>query len=85
MLRSGGLCALALSCLCAGPARAADYAIGADLSFLNQAEVAYCWRPTEYRKRSGPFPETPEGQREFLDAVNRIVLGAPHHRGMGVF
>ena len=40
-------------------------------------EVAYCWRPTEYRKRPGPFPETPEGQKEFLEEVNRIVLGHP--------
>lgn len=48
-------------------------------------EVAYCWRPTEYRKRNGPFPETPEGQKEFLDEVNRIVLSTPNHRGLGVF
>jgi arabinogalactan endo-1,4-beta-galactosidase len=48
-------------------------------------EVAYCWRPTEYTKRPGPFPETPEGQREFLDEVNRIVLNTPDHRGIGVF
>jgi len=48
-------------------------------------EVAYCWRPTEYRKRPGPFPETPEGQREFLDEVHRIVLSTPNGRGMGVF
>lgn len=39
-------------------------------------EVAYCWKPTEYKKRQGPFPETPEGQRDFLDEVNRIVLAA---------
>jgi len=48
-------------------------------------EVAYCWRPTEYRQRPGPFPETPEGQKEFLDEVNRLVLATPHHRGVGVF
>ena len=89
-------------------AKAADYAIGADLSFLKQAEdrgtvfkdngeaneyrkdiilveVAYCWRPTEYRKRPGPFPETPEGQRDFLDEVHRIVLSTPNGRGIGVF
>ncbi len=49
------------------------------------AEVAYCWRPTEYKTRSAPFPETPEGQRAFLDEVNRLVLATPDHRGVGVF
>lgn len=48
-------------------------------------EVAYCWRPTQYRSKSAPFPETPEGQREFLDEVNRIVLSTPRNRGIGVF
>jgi arabinogalactan endo-1,4-beta-galactosidase len=48
-------------------------------------EVAYCWRPTEYRKRAGPFAESPEGQREFLDEVNRIVLATRDHRGIGIF
>jgi arabinogalactan endo-1,4-beta-galactosidase len=49
------------------------------------AEVAYCWRPTEYRNKNAPFPETPEGQKEFLDEVNRIVLAAPDNRGIGIF
>jgi arabinogalactan endo-1,4-beta-galactosidase len=48
-------------------------------------EVAYCWRPTEYKNKPAPFPETPEGQRDFLDEVNRIVLATPDHRGIGVF
>jgi arabinogalactan endo-1,4-beta-galactosidase len=48
-------------------------------------EAAYCWRPTQYKKLAGPFPEAPEGQRQFLDEVNRIVLGTPNNRGMGVF
>jgi arabinogalactan endo-1,4-beta-galactosidase len=48
-------------------------------------EVAYCWRPTEYRKKAAPFPETPEGQKEFLDEVNRLVLDTPDHRGIGIF
>lgn len=48
-------------------------------------EVAYCWRPTEYKTKPAPFPETPEGQREFLDEVHRIVMGAPENRGIGVF
>jgi arabinogalactan endo-1,4-beta-galactosidase len=49
------------------------------------AEVAYCWRPTEYRDKNAPFPETPEGQKEFLDEVNRIVLATPDNRGIGIF
>jgi arabinogalactan endo-1,4-beta-galactosidase len=48
-------------------------------------EVAYCWRPTEYRTKNPPFPESPEGQKEFLDEVNRIVLNTPNNRGIGVF
>ncbi len=48
-------------------------------------EVAYCWRPTEYKAKPGPFAETPEGQREFLEEVNRLVLSTPDHRGIGVF
>jgi arabinogalactan endo-1,4-beta-galactosidase len=48
-------------------------------------EVAYNWRRTEYRDAPPPFPETPEGQREFLDEVNRIVLETPNGLGKGVF
>ncbi len=48
-------------------------------------EAAYNWRPSEYRNKLAPFPETPEGQRQFLDEVNRVVLSTPHNRGKGVF
>lgn len=48
-------------------------------------EVAYNCEPAEYRDRPGPFPETPEGQRQFLDEVHRLVLNTPHNRGRGVF
>jgi arabinogalactan endo-1,4-beta-galactosidase len=48
-------------------------------------EVAYNWRPAEYRNRPAPFPETPAGQREFLDEVHRIVMNTPQDRGKGVF
>ncbi len=48
-------------------------------------EVAYCSSPTEYRMKPAPFPETPEGQKEFLDEVNRIVLETPGNLGRGVF
>ena len=49
-------------------------------------ETAYNWRPArETADRQGPFPENPEGQREFLDEVTRIVLNVPDGRGKGVF
>ena len=32
-----------------------------------------------------PFPETPQGQRQWLEAVNEIVLDTPNGLGKGVF
>ncbi len=49
------------------------------------AEVAYNWKPAEYRDFPAPFPETPEGQREFLAEVNRTVLATPDGLGKGIF
>lgn len=49
-------------------------------------ETAYNWKPTEYVKKKGaPFPEAPEGQKQFLEAVNRLVKEAPGGLGKGVF
>jgi arabinogalactan endo-1,4-beta-galactosidase len=49
-------------------------------------ETAYNWRPArETADRPGPFPETPEGQREFLDELTRIVLQTPDERCKGIF
>lgn len=49
-------------------------------------ETAYYWKPSRYfRESPGPFPETPEGQRDFLDEVTRIVMEVPNNRGKGVF
>jgi arabinogalactan endo-1,4-beta-galactosidase len=48
-------------------------------------EVAYNWRPAEYEGKPAPFPETPEGQRQFLDEVHHLVLSTPHNRGKGIF
>ncbi|MBN1481748.1 arabinogalactan endo-1,4-beta-galactosidase [candidate division KSB1 bacterium] len=48
-------------------------------------EVAYNCEPAEYREKPAPFPETPEGQRQFLDEVNRLMLSTPHNRGKGLF
>jgi arabinogalactan endo-1,4-beta-galactosidase len=48
-------------------------------------EVAYNWKPVEYKRQPAPFPETPEGQKQFLEEVNRVVRSTPHDRGKGVF
>lgn len=48
-------------------------------------EAAYNWTPTEYKDKLAPFPETPEGQKEFWDEVNRVVLNIPNNRGIGIF
>ncbi len=48
-------------------------------------EVAYNWRPAEYKDKPAPFPETPEGQRQFLDEVHRLVLSTPDNRCKGIF
>ena len=48
-------------------------------------EVAYNYSPQEYIGKNAPFPETPEGQKEFLEEVNRIILNIPNNRGKGIF
>lgn len=49
-------------------------------------ETAYNWRPSrQTADRAGPFPETPEGQRDFLDAVANVVMATPDGRGKGLF
>lgn len=48
-------------------------------------EVGYNCEPAEYINNPAPFPETPEGQRQFLDEVNRLALNTSHNRGKGVF
>ncbi|MDE3165771.1 MAG: glycosyl hydrolase 53 family protein, partial [Acidobacteriota bacterium] len=48
-------------------------------------EAAYNYRPAEYRERPAPFPETPEGQRDFWDELNRVVMATPGGRGKGLF
>jgi arabinogalactan endo-1,4-beta-galactosidase len=50
-------------------------------------EAAYHWQPSQeaYKNKPGPFAETPEGQRQFLDEVNRVVMETPNGRGRGVF
>ncbi|MES1180655.1 MAG: glycosyl hydrolase 53 family protein, partial [Verrucomicrobiota bacterium] len=49
-------------------------------------ETGYYWKPSEYfKKLPPPFPETPEGQRQWLEAVNDIVMSTPNGRGIGIF
>jgi arabinogalactan endo-1,4-beta-galactosidase len=48
-------------------------------------EVAYNWRRGEYPDKPGPFPDTPEGQPEFLAQVDQVVRDTPHGRGKGFF
>lgn len=48
-------------------------------------EVAYNCRPGEYAKKPGPFEESPEGQRAFLEEVQRLVVATPYGLGKGVF
>jgi len=48
-------------------------------------ETAYNWKPTEYIHKKAPFPETPEGQKQFLAAVDRVVRETPGGFGKGIF
>jgi arabinogalactan endo-1,4-beta-galactosidase len=48
-------------------------------------ETAYSWRPDNYTKKKGPYPETPEGQRDFLAALSRVVVDTPNGLGRGIF
>lgn len=49
-------------------------------------ETAYHWRPSnETAGRAMPFPETPEGQAGFLDALANVVMNTPDGRGIGLF
>lgn len=49
-------------------------------------ETGYYWTVSRYFKNTGsPFPETPDGQRQWLEAINDIVLDTPDGLGRGVF
>ncbi len=48
-------------------------------------ETAYNWQPGNYLGKPAPFPESAEGQRAFLDELNRVVMQTPDGRGKGVF
>ncbi len=50
------------------------------------AETAYDWRTGEnFKGKPVPFPQTPEGQRDFLAALSRVVQEAPGGKVRGIF
>jgi len=49
-------------------------------------ETGYHFRPSRsFTEVRPPFPETPEGQRQWLETVNDIVINTPNGLGRGVF
>src|SRR6266542_1543739 len=48
-------------------------------------EAAYNWQPGNYINQPPPFQESPDGQRQFLDELNRVVMQTPNNQGKGVF
>jgi arabinogalactan endo-1,4-beta-galactosidase len=49
-------------------------------------EVAYHWKENgEYGQSPTPFPQTPEGQKEFLESIHRLLLATPNGLGKGIF
>ncbi len=50
-------------------------------------ETAYNWRPSEYTEEGdlAPFPETPEGQEQFLKSVHETMINIPSLRLKGIF
>jgi arabinogalactan endo-1,4-beta-galactosidase len=48
-------------------------------------EIAYNMEPREYVNKPAPYPESPEGQVEFVNAVHEAVMATPNHRGIGVY
>lgn len=66
----------------------------ANLTFLAETyekdimlvETGAYYAPSRFFKESAPpFPETPEGQKQWLQALNEIVLATPKNRGRGIF
>ena len=49
------------------------------------AEVSYPWEPYPKQPDAAPFPQTPEGQKEWLQTLNQIVEETPDHLGAGLF
>jgi arabinogalactan endo-1,4-beta-galactosidase len=49
------------------------------------AEAAFNWRPSDFIGKKSDFPESPEGQKDFLRAVDAAVRDLPNGLGQGVF
>jgi arabinogalactan endo-1,4-beta-galactosidase len=49
------------------------------------SEVSYPWKPYAKQPAAAPFPQTPEGQKEWLKELNRIVQETPGNLGGGLF
>ncbi|MGA2649059.1 MAG: glycosyl hydrolase 53 family protein [Terracidiphilus sp.] len=61
-----------------------------DLSFryvrpIIVVETAYNWTPGDFIGKKADFPESPEGQKRFLQAVDKAVRETPRGLGRGVF
>lgn len=48
-------------------------------------ETAYNWRSSEYEGEPAPYPETPQGQRTFLESVNETLLDISSPKIKGIF
>lgn len=48
-------------------------------------EVSYPWKPYGRQPDAAPFPQTPEGQKEWLQALNQVIEETPDHLGGGLF
>lgn len=48
-------------------------------------ETAYHWQPSEYQDANAPYPETPAGQRDFLESVNETLLNISSPKIKGIF
>ncbi len=49
------------------------------------AEAAFNWKPVDFIDKKSDFPESPEGQKAFLQAVDAAVRALPNGLGQGVF
>lgn len=48
-------------------------------------ETAYHWMPAAYVGKDAPYPESPEGQKQFWVDAAKIVRSLPGGRGKGIF
>lgn len=48
-------------------------------------ETAYNWRESQYKNTIPPYPETPQGQKEFLESVNQTLLNISSPKIKGIF